>query len=241
MGIKDLLPHLYGGSVYYHSFDELGLRGQVVPFDAAGALWSFAYRHAHDFLNGNHQPALTEWARLMNYMRSLLGWNLVVYLDGMENVHKQPEIERRKKRVEEAKANNDAGGQVKNTPEYIAKAYAVCKNMGINVHISAYEADPQVSRASLSQSLVAVTGDSDLLAYGVARKLVVVKTGGYTSDWFRIIDLDPPNIKEGEYPMINLYQKHGRIVLQLYAACSGCDFTQAESGIPGIGYETFIK
>jgi hypothetical protein len=241
MGIKGALPHLYGGSKYYHSFEEAGLRGKVVPFDAAGALWSFAHRHAWDFLNGNHQPALIEWARLLNYLRSIMGWKLVVYFDGMENVHKQPEIDRRKKKVQQAKDKNDAGGQVKNTPEYIAKAYAVCKHLQIDVRISAYEADPQVSHHSMSQSLVAVTGDSDLLAYGVATKLVVVKTGGYTSDWFRIIDLDPPNITKGEYPLNDLYHKHGKIVLQLYAACAGCDFTDAESGIPGIGYKAFIE
>ena len=212
-----------------------------MPFDAAGALWSFAHRHAWDFLNGNHQPALIEWARLLNYLRSILGWNLVVYLDGMENVHKQPEIEQRQKKVQQAKDKNDGGGQVKNTPEYIAKAYAVCKNMRIKVHISAYETDPQVSHLSISQSVVAVTGDSDLLAYGVARKLIGVKTGGYTSDWFRIIDLDPPNIKKGEYPLVDLYHKHGKIVFRLYAACAGYDFTAAESGIPNTGLKTFIE
>ena len=113
MGINNFLPHLYGGLKYYHSFEDLKLRDKVMPFDAAGALWSFAYRHdAWDFLNGNHQPALIEWARLLNYLRSILGWNLVVYFDGMENKHKQPEIERRKKKVLKAKEKSDAGGQV---------------------------------------------------------------------------------------------------------------------------------
>ena len=49
------------------------------------------------------------------------------------------------------------------------------------------------------------------------------------------------NVAAGEYPMFDLYKKHGRIAFQLYAACSGCDFASQRSGIKGIGYHTFIS
>ena len=42
--------------------------------------------------------------------------------------------------------------------------------MSIEVHTSAYKADPKVSYAALMESEMPVTGDSDLLAYGVPRK-----------------------------------------------------------------------
>ena len=101
-------------------------------------------------------------------------------------MHKQPEIERRKEKVKRAKEKNDLRGQVKNTAEYIARVYHGCKFMGIEVYISAYEADPQVLHAALLPSseeeydVVPVTGDSDLLAYGVPRFLVIVQQGGTT-------------------------------------------------------------
>mmetsp|Transcript_25373 Transcript_25373/g.43316 ORF Transcript_25373/g.43316 Transcript_25373/m.43316 type:complete len:160 (-) Transcript_25373:136-615(-) len=103
--------------------------------------------------------------------------------------------------------------------------------------------DPQVSYASLSESLVPVSGDSDLLAYGISEepgngKLIVVKT--FKHEWFRIIDLSAET-EAGQYPLFDLYKNHGRIVFQLYAACTGCDFTENRCGISGIGYETFIS
>ena len=61
----------------------------------------------------------------------------------------------------------------------------------------------------------------------------------YQYEWFRIIDLSAI-VQQGEYPLLELHHKYGRIVFQLYAGCSGCDFTSHPSGIPGIGYAHFI-
>ena len=48
------------------------------------------------------------------------------------------------------------------------------------------------------------------------------------------------DVEPGEYPPLDLYKKHGKIVFQLYAACLGCYFTTHRSSIKGVGYETFI-
>lgn len=193
------------------------MKGQVVPIDAASALWQFAAKHAADFLNGNHNPALTEWAHFLNYLSRICGWILIVIMDGMENVAKDPEIERRKVAAELAEERGNLIGQIKNTPEYIAKAIRVCKFLGIRVHVSAYEADPQVSYLSLTRNLIPLSGDSDLLAYGVATKLIIVK--GFMHEWYRIIDLTA-EVEEGNYPLFDLFKKNdnGKIVFQLYAA-----------------------
>ena len=114
----------------------------------------------------------------------------------------------------------------------------MCKFLKIDVHVSVYEADPQVLYIAILKSLIPVSGDSDLLAYGLAEeeqedqdqddnpsrlsKLIVVKA--YHHELYRIIDLEA-DVPEGEYPPYDLYCKHGKIVFQLYAACSGCDFT----------------
>ena len=55
----------------------------------------------------------------------------------------------------------------------------------------------------------------------------------------RVIDLCA-DVEEGEYPLYDLFRQHGRIIFQLYAGCSGCDFTKHERGIPGIGFAAFI-
>jgi hypothetical protein len=55
-----------------------------------------------------------------------------------------------------------------------------------------------------------------------------------------VIDLQAPDTN-GKLPLYDLYHKHGRIVFQLYAGCSGCDFTELKYGIPNIGLATFVK
>ncbi|KAL7537898.1 hypothetical protein ACHAXR_008148 [Thalassiosira sp. AJA248-18] len=181
MGISDLLPHLPGGKHFHHSFYSLGREGRVVPIDAAGALFQFATYSAHDFLREIYQPALRQWARFLIYLRSICGWNMIIYLDGMENVHKEPENERRKKARQSAVERNDLRGQIKNNPNYIAKAMKLVP--------------------------VTVTGDSDLLAYGVP-SLIIVK--GYHYEWYRTLDLTVET-KEGEYPLFDLYKSMGQL------------------------------
>ena len=226
---------------HHHSFYELGvehgLKGGTVPLDAASVLWQLAARHARDYIDGNYTPALCEWARWLNIIRSICQWKLLVIMDGRENVDKAPEIARRKERVEAAKAKDNLSGQIHNTPKYITLALNVCKQMSIDVMVAAYEADPQVSYESMKRNLVPVTADSDEIAYGISTKVVIVQ--GFLYQWYRIIDLEA-DVEEGKYPLFDLYKRHGRIVFQLYAGCSGCDFTEVRSGITGIGIKKFI-
>ncbi len=68
---------------------------------------------------------------------------------------------------------------------------AACKFFGSEVNVAPFKTDPQVAHHVLSQPLIAVTGDSDLLVYcpfkkpeeyeGVQfKKLIVMKK--YSSD-----------------------------------------------------------
>jgi len=175
----------------------------------------------------------------------------VVYFDGRANVDKSYESQRRQDLADNARADNNLRGQIRNTSEYIAKAVAACRFLNIECHVAAYEADPQVTYLALSRSLIPMTGDSDILAYGAAdlnwkwkqegskqlEKVILVAK--YRTEWYRIIDLHS-DVPVGEYPLFDLYRNHGRIVFQLFAGCSGCDFTKFRSGIPGIGIKTFL-
>ena len=100
---------------------------------------------------------------------------------------------------------------------------------------------------ALDNDLIPVTSDSDLLAYGPSdqsakgtklRKIMIVSK--YKSDCHRIIDLES-TVDAGEYPLFDLFRKYGRIVFQLYAGVSGCDFTFHYSGIPQLGITKFIR
>ena len=119
--------------------------------------------------------------------------------------------------------------------------------MEIPARLSSYEADPEVAHHALDNDLIAVTSDSDLLAYGPSeqsakntklRKLMIVSK--YKSDCHRIIDLESA-IDAGKYLLFDLYRKYGRIIFQLYAGVSGCDFTLHYSGIPQVGIAKFIR
>ena len=222
--------------MYLQDFYELRMTDKEVPIDAAGLLWACAYKHAKDYLEGNHLPALIEWTQALNYFRSICQWKMRLYLDGMDNPHKEYENERRRLRRENA-ASGDHHAKIRNTPEYLAKAALIATHvLNILCFISKEEADPHVAYVSLSKELVAVTGDSDLLAYG-AKKIIVVQS--YARGWYRLIDLDA-DAEPGQYPLFDLYLEHKAIIFQLYAACRGCDFTKHERGIVGIGYETFM-
>ena len=99
----------------------------------------------------------------------------MIYFDGMENKAKEPAKERRQIRRDNAINTNNLRGQIRNTPEYIAKACEICKLLDIKFSVSAYEADPQVSYVCINEQLVPVTGDTDLLAYG-AQSIVIVRS-----------------------------------------------------------------
>ena len=168
-------------------------------------------------------------------------------MDGCENIHKCHENRRRQEKAEDAREKNDARGQIRNTPDYINMAVAVCQFMGIRAHVSSYEADPQVAHHALQHDLIAVTSDSDLLAYGPSdqsakgsklRKIMIVSK--YSTDSHRIIDLES-DVEVGKLPLFDLYRKYGRIVFQLYAGISGCDFTFHHSGIPKLGISKFVR
>ena len=86
------------------------MTGKIVPLDVAGNLWEFASCHSSDFLWGNHTRSLTEWARFLNYLHFICSWNLVIYMDGMEDINKVPESERRRIAVEAAREKNNVRG-----------------------------------------------------------------------------------------------------------------------------------
>ena len=239
MGIKFLLKYLPGGGPndYHYSFFALDLADEHVILDGGGFAWQYGFMHAEDFVKANYMPSLRDMARDLKYIRDACRWRLVVILDGKENEAKAPEDARRRAQFEHAQIAGNASGQVKNNPEYTALIVCLCQMLGIEVRVARKEADPQTSYEAILHGATPVSGDSDLLAYGITRRLILVKS--YHSELYRVIDLDA-DVEDGEYPLLDLFKIHGKIVFQLYAGCRGCDFTQHRFGIVGVGYKQFV-
>jgi len=96
-----------------------------------------------------------------------LKWNVTVLFDGVESNLKQHERARRDHRQS---LESDA-----NDPLYIAMAAKICDGMKVPFLVAAYEADSQCFFVSLKGeplSLI-VMGDSDLVAYGNKRVIII--------------------------------------------------------------------
>ena len=81
--------------------------------------------------------------------------------------------------------------------------------------------------------------DSDHIAYGINKVYVIDNWG---REEVRVIDMETPltdEVKE-QYPLYAYIKKYGLRVVHFWAAVNGCDITEAESGISGIGKETFF-
>ena len=94
MGVNNPLshmPHLPGSKSFRHSFYRLRWTGRVVTIDAASDVFQFAAYTTADLLRGNHTPALIQCAIFLICFQSMYGWNVVVYMDGIENEDKGPE------------------------------------------------------------------------------------------------------------------------------------------------------
>jgi len=103
--------------------------------------------------------------------------------------------------ADNARSKNNLHGQIHNTPQYIAQAFAACRFLNTDCYTTMYKADPQVSYLTLTMSLIPMNGDSNVLAYGAAnhswewrregfkqlQKVLLI--GKYRTVWYRIIDL----------------------------------------------------
>ena len=72
-------------------------------------------------------------------------------------------------------------------PNYIAESMQVCEFLGINAHVSAEEAVPQISYESLKKGWVPVTVNSDIIAYGTPGEVIIVKS--FMHEWFGVVDV----------------------------------------------------
>jgi hypothetical protein len=248
MGVKGLLPHVPGGNKYHAHFLGFEWRKERIALDAAGLLHECARNHASSYRGGDYFPSLKEFQQWIFYMQSILRWNFCVVFDGQDSALKEVEHQRRRKLREEAAAAGNEKGAIRNDSLYIKLCSKICGDMDIPFIIAYEEADTQCLRVQIhgEAPTLIVTGDSDLLVYGFPRVVVVQS---YRYERFRFFDMSPEvlseaSLRDGEDRYIHLmaagYSNFGAVILQVFAACCGCDFTSDKCGLPGISYVTFF-
>lgn len=245
MGINHLLPILPGGKVFFAGFLKFNFRKELIALDIAGLLHECARDHATAYLGGDYSASLLDFHRTMVYLYFTLKWPLYAVFDGKEVAEKAPEYQRRLER--RAGAEHDCD-KVRNDPLYLLMAAKICGKMSIPFIIAPEEADSQCKFASIGgkKPTLVITGDSDLLGYGNRRVIVV---SSWKHEKFRFFDLTDSSIllclqdsefsQESKLLMAGFLQ-HSTLLLALFAACCGCDFTPHASGLPGIGPSTFF-
>ena len=80
MGIKDLLPHYYGGKEYHYGFASFQFSSEHIVLDAAGLLFACAVRHSTSYKEGDFTPSLQDFQRQLIYLNNTLRWDMVVEL-----------------------------------------------------------------------------------------------------------------------------------------------------------------
>lgn len=225
MGIPGLLGFLPGGKDYHTGFLKINRVGENFALDVAGLLWFCLYCFQDEYVAGNYGPCLQLLAKRMQYLIHTLKWNICVVLDGRRAEQKAPEYARR-------------AGKLHNTSAYIAMAAKVCKDLFIPYIVAPEEADAQAALFIPhfgGPPTTTITGDSDLLAYG-AKRVIVIQS--WADETFRLFDMNV-SMHDTENTMMRAYSQAGALVFHIFAACCGCDFTEQKSGdIAGVGPRT---
>jgi hypothetical protein len=114
----------------------------------------------------------------------------------------------------------------------------VCKDLFIPYIVAPEEADAQAALYIPhfgGAPTITITGDSDLLAYG-AKRLIVVQS--WADETFRSFNMNVSMHDSGN-TMMRAYKNAGALAFHIFAACCGCDFTERKSGdIAGVGPKT---
>jgi hypothetical protein len=109
--------------------------------------------------------------------------------------------------------------------------------------VAPQEADFQAVKARPEKNPTVVTGDSDIIAYG-SRKTIVMKKWSMTREEYRIISFVNVSTTQAEsLPLYRAYLAFGLDVFAVWAACNGCDFSKGDTriGVEHIGPAALIQ
>lgn len=160
-------------------------------------------------------------------------WDLFIAFDGRDPEGKGYEHHRRDTRPD----------TLRNESIYIALCAKICKSLVIPYAVVPDEADFQAVMTRRSEpNVTVVTGDSDIIAYGSIRT-IIVRLWAPFNEVYQVFDLLMVSDEAAvAFPLIAAYRVFGTIVFHAWAAIKCCDFTKQEaSGAPNLGTKTFLE
>jgi hypothetical protein len=146
------------------------------------------------------------------------------------------------KRYERQRRENRQNS-LRNTSTFIALCAKICHCLQIPYVVAPQEADFQAVKARPEKNPTVVTGDSDIIAYG-SRKTIVMKKWSMTREEYRIISFVNVSTTQAEsLPLYRAYLAFGLDVFAVWAACNGCDFSKGDTriGVEHIGPAALIQ
>ena len=241
MGIKGgPLKKLPGGDSYIYGLQKAGLAQKPVNIDVAGLMYYCALRYETSFLENDYYPSARAFQDEIVYLKFILKWDVLVVFDGKDPAWKDAEHNRRY--GDDVVDDDGVKTKIRNNGTYIALCAKICAGLKIPYIVSPLEADTQVVKCRRDKNPVIVTGDSDILAYDMGMRVVLISSWNMDSEKFRIYDIGIMNESLYEkYPLYEAICVFGPVSLLVWAAACGCDFSPDASGIGGIGETTVLK
>jgi 5'-3' exonuclease len=238
-GLKKLVP-----STKLKDFGT-GFGGHTFRIDAANLVMNCALAHSVNFVQGDFVPSLRRFQRRVQFFKSR-GMKLLMIFDGKHDPEKAFEYARREKKRQAARTNaasiEAAEGHISHQGTsalvtipavFIGLCCKVCSVVGVPFVVAPFQADAMLGGLDREGPSVTVSADTDTLALGVTRWISPCDwdTGvANFVDWAEFVHTDTKI-----FPLIFHVNAHGVSIFRLCAAVLGCDVTENESGIKGIG------
>lgn len=209
-------------------------RRHKIYIDAGSLIYSCAYQNRSSFDGGDYVPALRSFLKYLLCYRVAYKWKPVIVFDGRPPPEKAPEHQRRASSADHLSV----------TSLFIAMCVLVCRRHYFEYVVAPFEADVQAGRGFHDNActVVILTGDSDLIAYG--NKIVVVVKSWF-QETYRYFDMRLPVTEEVKqnHPLYNYYHSYGVEVIHWWAAVMGCDISlgPTKTGIKDAGASAFLS
>jgi hypothetical protein len=170
MGIKGgPLKKLPGGDSYIYGLQKAGLAQKPVSIDVTSLMYYCALRYETSFLENEYYPSARAFQDEIVYLKFILKWDVLVVFDGKDLAWKDAEHNR----CYGDDVVNDYGEKTKirNNGTYIALCAKICVGLKIPYIISPLEVDTQDVKCHWDENPVILTGDSDILDYGMGMRV----------------------------------------------------------------------
>jgi 5'-3' exonuclease len=149
----------------------------------------------------------------LTYCKDVRRWDLFVVLDGVDPPEKRYERQRRENRE----------NSLRNTSTFIALCAKICHYLQIPYVVAPQEAVLEAVKARPDKDPTIVTGDSDIIAYG-SKKTIVMKRWSMYLEEYRIISF--VNVSTTEAESLPLYRAYLAFGLDVFAVWAACNFFQ---------------